>query len=320
MLTGVGLLACLQQPMPKITHEALVELVRGRPSLAGELLQHLGLLEGGGPVEATSLDTDLSQVVPTGYRADNLVRISRPRALIGVVEVQMRPDPRKRRSWAVYVAESWSRDGLPVALIVFTLDPRTERWASVPIEMGFGSVIQPIVVGPSRIPLVTDPAEARAAPELAILSVLAHPNARESPEIGLRAADAVGTLDEARGRLYLDLMLAALPAAARRTLEDEMIPGWQPQSEFLRRLDAEGFRRGVEQGIEQGIERGIEQGIEQGHMNTLRVMLSRQINLKFGAVPADVAERIEEASSETLERWAEQLVAANTLEEVFEEG
>ena len=69
-------------------------------------------------------------------------------------------------------------------------------------------------------------------------------------------------------------------------------------------------------GIKKGIEQGIQQGIQQGEVLVLRRLLSR----RFGALPPWVEERLAQADQEALERWAERLLEAVTIEEVFEES
>jgi hypothetical protein len=59
---------------------------------------------------------------------------------------------------------------------------------------------------------------------------------------------------------------------------------------------------------------GIEKGIHQGETLVLR----RQLTRRFGPLPAWVEQRLEEASAAQLEAWAERVLDAAQLEEVFE--
>ncbi len=77
-------------------------------------------------------------------------------------------------------------------------------------------------------------------------------------------------------------------------------------------------RDGVEKGLEQGIEQGVEKGLEQGRVQGKAEFLQRQLTLKFGAVPPDVAGRVASATDEELAKWAERVLSATTLEGVFE--
>jgi hypothetical protein len=78
----------------------------------------------------------------------------------------------------------------------------------------------------------------------------------------------------------------------------------------LTRLEVETHMRYVT-----SIERmGIEKGIQQGEALMLRRLLTR----RFGPLPVWVEQRLEEASSAQLEAWAERVLDAARLEEVFE--
>jgi len=115
-----------------------------------------------------------------------------------------------------------------------------------------GSSIRPLVLGPAQIPRVVDVAEARAVPELAVLSAMAHGEEPGAASIALAAFDAIARLDEDRARLYNDLVLASLGEAARAALEDVVITGKYeyPQSDFAKKHYATGREEGLEQGEE----------------------------------------------------------------------
>ncbi len=72
-------------------------------------------------------------------------------------------------------------------------------------------------------------------------------------------------------------------------------------------------REGLEQGLEQGLERGLEQGLEQGERRVLQRLLVR----RFGELPVWVLKELEHASAETLETWADDILTAGSLEELF---
>lgn len=64
-----------------------------------------------------------------------------------------------------------------------------------------------------------------------------------------------------------------------------------------------------------GMERGLEKGIEKGEA----ALLSRMLRKKFGALPPNLAQRLEQADSTHLEAWGDRVLTANTLEEIFGE-
>ncbi len=122
--------------MPSFDHEGLVDLFRNDPELAPFLLHSLGV-----PVPshtcATLEDTNLSQTQSVENRADVVVVLrdgERPVHAV-VVEVQLRPDDRKRFSWPVYVAALRSRLRCSVSNLVVTPDQRVADWAAEPIPL-----------------------------------------------------------------------------------------------------------------------------------------------------------------------------------------
>jgi hypothetical protein len=80
----------------------------------------------------------------------------------------------------------------------------------------------------------------------------------------------------------------------------------------------EGREEGREQGIEQGIEQGREEGLEQGIRRGEAILLLRLIELRFGAADRDVIQRIHEADSETLLRWSDRILTAQSLSDLLE--
>jgi hypothetical protein len=64
-------------------------------------------------------------------------------------------------------------------------------------------------------------------------------------------------------------------------------------------------------------ERGLAQGREEGREEGTRSVLERQLVAKFGALPAAARARLAAARRAELERWAERLITAATLEDVL---
>ena len=119
----------------------------------------------------------LTNCDPKEWNADGAVLLrdgGRP-VLAVAVERQNRADGRKRFSWLAYLATLYGRLECPTVLIVLCQDEAAARWCAQPIETGHpGLVLRPLVIGPDTMPLVVDPAQARALPELAVLSAHAH--------------------------------------------------------------------------------------------------------------------------------------------------
>ena len=292
--------------MPSLEHDAAVDLFRRRPRLALELLrERLGV-----PVPAVRADgiaaaeSDLTQLTPAEYRAD-LVLVAD--ALVVVVEVQRARDDQKRDTWPEYIAGLRARQRRPVILLVVAPDAGVARWARRPIPLGHpGFVLTPLVLGPDELPVVADPERARARPELAVLSALAHGRSPRGEAIGRAALMGFASLDDERARLYLDLVLVSLHDEAYRILEALMQQPYEYQSPILRRTREEGREEGREAGREAGREEGALQA------------LARSILVVFSARGLSLSdtERVKILScrdAETLERWLGQAATATSV-------
>ena len=58
---------------------------------------------------------------------------------------------------------------------------------------------------------------------------------------------------------------------------------------------------------------GIEKGLQQGEV----IMLKRLLTRRFGPLPAWAEQRLEQASPQELEGWADRVLEAQRLEDVF---
>jgi hypothetical protein len=236
--------------MPSLLHEALVTLFRNRPELAPELLRNALSVELPAYTEARVESAELTQIVPPGYHADLVVLLINGQPVLAIVlEVQLGTDERKRFTWPLYVVALRARLECPACVLVVTPHSEVARWAAQPIVMGPGSTLQPLVVGPDGVPVVSDAGVASAEPELAVLSAMAH--GAEEPETAARIAFAglsasLGLEDE-RALLYSDLIRNSLSEAARKALEALMATpqGYEYQSEFARKHDAIGQAKGI---------------------------------------------------------------------------
>jgi hypothetical protein len=65
-------------------------------------------------------------------------------------------------------------------------------------------------------------------------------------------------------------------------------------------------------------EEGIETGIEQGQLSAERKTLQRQISKRFGEITTYFQKRIETAEPSQLERWLDNILDAETIEQVFQ--
>ena len=170
--------------MPPQLHDELLSLVRDSEGLARTIAAW---------ATGRSLPDDLrlrlheqvySQMESPDCRPDLVFELERdgastPTALM-VFEVQLAPDPEKRLTWPVFQGVLWSVHRGPTTVVVLAPDPEVAAWCAEPIDLdGTGrSIMQPIVIGPDRIPVVVDPREAERVPGLSMLSDVVHRRSR----------------------------------------------------------------------------------------------------------------------------------------------
>jgi len=66
-----------------------------------------------------------------------------------------------------------------------------------------------------------------------------------------------------------------------------------------------------------GLERGHEQGLEQGRKEGVRALIRHQLQQRFGPLNESILARLDAADHATLEQYAERVIVANSLAEVF---
>lgn len=278
-------------------------LFRESPRLAPMLVARaLGFeLPADADVQVTA--AEFAELDPPEYRADVVLRVPDARAPDQdratresfIVEVQLEPDAVKRYTWPQYVTAARTRFRCPATLVVVAPDERVARWCAQPIELDrAGNVFRPVVIGPGDIPVVTDEAQARTWPELAVLSAIAHGHEPGSEAIAMAAVAACDQLDNPRAALYADLVYANLNEIARAALEALMQQHkYTYQSDFAKKYVAEG--------------------LEQGYRKLLGTLLQQ----RFGELPAEVQARLDAADADTLSAWGRRVLTAASLADVF---
>ena len=217
-----------------------------------------------------------------------------------VVEVQLSRDNDKQFAWPVYVTTLRARFRCPVCLLVVTTDEAIARWAAKLIELGGGNWFAPLVLHPSGVPEVTDEAQARSDPELAVLSAMAHGkdvDIEKSVQIALAAMSAIRGLDPARAKMYFDRVRHSLSEVAQQALQLMDPRKYEYQSDFARRYVAEGMAMGEAKGR--------------------AALIVKLLASRFGPLTHQIETRIAEASIEELDQIGGRLLTAQTLDEAL---
>lgn len=287
--------------MASFSHEGFVRLFYNRPTLAVELLRDVIGVAVPAHAHVRIDSADLTDIEPAHRYADLVLLLEDDQPVFGiVVEVQLDIDAGKLFSWPAYITNLRSRLRCDVELLVITPHLHVARWASRPIPVGQGT-IRPLVLGPDGVPRVTSDAVARADPELAVLSAMAHGHGaiEEAVPIALAALAGAVTARDGRGVLYSDLVLAALGDAARVALEDLMrAEKYEYQSDFARQHQAIGKAEGKAEGTVEAV---------------LTVLDARGLQL----TEVQRAHIISSKDAAELDRWLRKAVTISSVSELF---
>ncbi|WP_437597194.1 hypothetical protein WMF28_31775 [Sorangium sp. So ce590] len=212
-------------------------------------------------------------------------------------------DPDKKFSWPSYVAVVRARKRCGTIVLVVAPDAGVAAWAAENIDLGLGrGNVEPLVLGPSVVPEIIDPADAEKETELAVLSAVAHGNGPSGLTVVQAALAGLGRLDQAHAMVYFQLIWNGLREPMRQALEalvmERQIEGEATFPPFVQKL----------------VDRGKLEGIREGKRDTLLRLLARA-----GIVlTEDESARIQACTDvATLDRWIENVLGAKTATEVL---
>jgi hypothetical protein len=138
--------------------------------------------------------------------------------------------------------------------------------------------------------------QARANPELAVLSVMAHgrhANLDKTVTIGRAALAACAGLDDDRFGFYVDLVYASLSVAAREELQMDSVK-YEYQSDFAKRYVAQGRVEGEAVGRAD--------------------LILRLLTVRFGALSTEDHTHVKQATIDELDAIGVRLLTAETLQ------
>ncbi|MEN3535938.1 hypothetical protein AAH991_12545 [Microbispora sp. ZYX-F-249] len=147
---------------------------------------------------------------------------------------------------------------------------------------------------PAASPLITDPDQARASPELAVLSAVAHPVEADDEQVLEAMLAGLATLDEDRARVYLNYVISSLQDVTVKRLE-EMVTTIQD-------FDYLG-------------DKYFSHWKDQGRAEALLIML----DARGLEISDDVRERIQRCEdTNQLEAWVRRAAVITTVDELFD--
>jgi hypothetical protein len=294
--------------MPGIEHNGIVEMFRENPSLAPHFVATI--FHKDVPPHATVRvgDSALDQLIPIEFRADLVLELldDAGKIVLAIVfEAQREKKPRKKYTWAVYWSVARAERECPAVVLVVAPDAEIATWAAEKVDLGLGlAYIQPLVLGPATLPVVTDPTAAASEVELSILSAMAHGNGPEGLAVVTAALTALGGLDQEHAAVYFQIIWSVLREPMQRALEalvmERQTEGKAQFPPFAQRI----FDRGQAEGRTEGEARAL-----------LTVLRGRGI-----PVPDAARERIlAEKDPARLERWLEKAGTSAAVAEMLDE-
>ncbi|MBG0820959.1 hypothetical protein HS048_09455 [Planomonospora sp. ID91781] len=240
--------------------------------------------------------------------ADLVIVLGPPTAPAHAIIVEIQQDTSKDpRQLARYAAALWLLLRCAVTVMVVCPDARTADYYARPIDSGLpGYRLQAQVLGPDGIPVITDPQQAAARPELAAMAVMVHGRQRKVVEA---FAAALAELPDDHAPKYYEHAYSMSAPEVRRLLEEIMTSTtWPVYSPFAR----EHYGRGLEEGK---IEGKAEGRAEEAARLVLLVLDTRGLQ-----VPDDARARITACTDlARLESWATRAVTVRSVHDLFGE-
>ena len=79
----------------------------------------------------------------------------------------------------------------------------------------------------------------------------------------------------------------------------------------------QGMQRGIQQGMQRGMQQGMQRGMQRGRQEGEAGLLLRLLSYRFHPLPDEITQRIHTADPNTIETWADRVLDAKSLDEVF---
>lgn len=283
--------------MPKVRHEAVVEILQNEPELVLQLLTGAGVhLQFGTQVAATIADSNLSdrdadnggdQV--RGLFSDNVfVFEEHGRRIAVVAEVQSgSPDTQCSLSWPAYVANARRRHRCDTLLLVFAITKDAAHGSAKAIRTGHpGWDLIPLISGIGRTPGLPRE-DTRFGAELVLLRIITRELELTTHDARMFALAVVRSAPSERIPRYTKYLKALAPTSVREPLET-----------LMKTVLKDSFVDGL-------LNRGRAE------------MLLELLEMRF-SVPGDIRMRVEKCTDETqIIAWFEHAVSASSLDEVF---
>jgi predicted transposase/invertase (TIGR01784 family) len=88
--------------------------------------------------------------------------------------------------------------------------------------------------------------------------------------------------------------------------------------EWTEQWKREGLEKGLEEGRQQGLQQGLQEGLQQGLQQGEAALLLRLLERRFGTLDEEHRSRVRAADAETLLRWGDRLLTAESPNDVLD--
>lgn len=242
--------------MTSHTHDTPLKLCRERPEFATELARHLLDIELPDYDEVLPYSESATDIEVRDLNCDNVAvcRQGGENRMGIIVEVQREKSEGKLWSWPTYVADIRHRISAPVLLIAICPQPAVADWARESILLGPGSIVTPMVIGPEEVPKLTESSGTGELAEAFVMAALMHGHSADRREIFQAARKELSYLQQEKGALYAQFILAFLDEEGREFLEALMEQDtYLYEERLLPKREARAEARGEVLGLREGL-------------------------------------------------------------------
>jgi hypothetical protein len=316
--------------MPKLRHEAVIEILQNEPALVLHLLRYLGVrLRIGSQATVTRADTNLSDRYATGdelvsglFSDSVFVFESMGRKIAVIAEVQTgRPDADRAFSWPAYIINARRQHRCDTLLMIFAITKGAARGSAKVIPTGHpGWDLAPLISGIGKIPGIPEKG-AQYGAELVLLRVITRELTLNTHDARVFALAAILSAAPQRRRRYTGYLKALAPQSVRKSLETLMKTVFEDP--WLDGLEEEANRRAtrrVTRQVTQQVTRQVTRQVTQEVTQEVTQQIALRLLDKRFHVPDDIRERVEACTDAgELNTWLDRVVTATCLDEVFAE-
>jgi len=293
----------------------MTQLVLSQPqgwparALASLLSQPIGTLTVTDPVLRPAA---LSESRPDGLLAAD----EGPRPTRVIVEVQLRPDDEKERSWPWYLALTERTTGLFAVLLIAALDPPTADWARALVAADPRLTTRAVVIGPDDVPRFdTLPPEQRTIDTALWSSAMHLRGPRDTPLLAALLDPALpwGS-DRDSWNHYVEALTRLAPAVASQ--DERSTPMTQAATEMNGGEDWVAIFRRTYGDI--GRQEARQEGREEAALSSGKYHLNKLLRVRGLSLTPDLTEQVEACQDVALlDFWHDRLLAGDSVEQCF---